>query len=350
MAVRLKRYIRGTLAAIAIAGLSATSAYGQVGDFLSTSKGKLDAFGGALDDGGGQDGLANFSGSFTIPLIDNFNIQVDGLIGGSGDTNWAVGGHLYWHDKDIGLVDINLSHLDFTNRGVTRIGLHGQYYVGPVTIKGNIGYQFINRGGRNSVFGGLSVDFFATPNLKLQVGGTGYRKQGIGFGRIEYLLPLNELIGGLPKSTPPLTVWMDGGAGNNRYWHVVAGVTLTFGCRGTLISLSRNCGGPNHLRRWITTLQPAVRNDGSTGTGTGRRAGGAAAPSDIRLKTDIVRIGTLANGIGLYHFRYVLGGKSFIGVMAQDVLTVRPDAVVQDKSGVLAVNYDALGLQLIALD
>ena len=68
------------------------------------------------------------------------------------------------------MVDLNLSHLDFKTRGITRLGLHGQYFLGPVTIKGNIGYQFLNRGGRNSIYGSMTADFFATPNLKLQVG------------------------------------------------------------------------------------------------------------------------------------------------------------------------------------
>lgn len=65
---------------------------------------------------------------------------------------------------------------------------------------------------------------------------------------------------------------------------------------------------------------------------------GAALISDRRLKTDIERIGTLANGLPVYSFRYIWGGPVHIGLMAQDVENVHPDAVV-DIGGVKAVDY-----------
>jgi hypothetical protein len=71
-----------------------------------------------------------------------------------------------------------------------------------------------------------------------------------------------------------------------------------------------------------------------------------AAASDIRLKTDITRVGTAANGLPLYHFRYVGLSQVYEGVMAQDVLAARPDAVVDLPFGYLGVNYKMLGLQL----
>lgn len=66
------------------------------------------------------------------------------------------------------------------------------------------------------------------------------------------------------------------------------------------------------------------------------------AGSDIRLKTDITRIATLDNGIGIYEFRYIWGGPMRKGVMAQEVAKIKPEAVVQHESGFLMVNYGAL--------
>ena len=60
--------------------------------------------------------------------------------------------------------------------------------------------------------------------------------------------------------------------------------------------------------------------------------------SDIRLKTDIARVGTLDNGLPGYSYRYKAGGPIHIGVMAQDVETVRPEAVVE-VGGFKAVDY-----------
>ncbi|MBI1418420.1 MAG: hypothetical protein GC146_14475 [Limimaricola sp.] len=67
--------------------------------------------------------------------------------------------------------------------------------------------------------------------------------------------------------------------------------------------------------------------------------------SDERLKTDIRRIGTAHNGLPLYRFRYIGRTTEYEGVMAQDVLKVRPDAVAK-RFGFYAVNYAKLGLEM----
>ena len=67
----------------------------------------------------------------------------------------------------------------------------------------------------------------------------------------------------------------------------------------------------------------------------------ALMASDRRLKHNIKRIGKSIGGLPLYTFRYVWGGPVRVGVMAQDVLKVRPDAVLK-IGGYYAVNYGAL--------
>lgn len=68
--------------------------------------------------------------------------------------------------------------------------------------------------------------------------------------------------------------------------------------------------------------------------------------SDERLKKDIEPTGRSVDGIPIYRFRYKGYDHLFEGVMAQDVLRLRPDAVMTVDGGYKAVNYDALGLQL----
>lgn len=68
------------------------------------------------------------------------------------------------------------------------------------------------------------------------------------------------------------------------------------------------------------------------------QVGGAMLMSDVRLKTDISRVGTLDNGLPVYRYRYKAGGPMQIGVMAQDVLGVNPGAV-GEVGGFLAVDY-----------
>ena len=69
-------------------------------------------------------------------------------------------------------------------------------------------------------------------------------------------------------------------------------------------------------------------------------------PSDIRLKTDIEKVGIAANGLPLYNFRYIGGAVVYRGVMAQDVLEVFPEAVTTMPNGYLGVRYDMLGLRM----
>jgi len=76
--------------------------------------------------------------------------------------------------------------------------------------------------------------------------------------------------------------------------------------------------------------------------------GGAALMSDIRTKENIKYLGQLTNGLPFYEFEYkpefkVIGGEGkFIGVMAQDVEKVQPEAVITRHDGYKMVNYGAL--------
>jgi hypothetical protein len=62
-------------------------------------------------------------------------------------------------------------------------------------------------------------------------------------------------------------------------------------------------------------------------------------PSDVRLKYDIRQIGVLLNGIKTYAFKYIGETIQRFGVMAQDVLGIRPGAVSFMPNGYMAVDY-----------
>jgi len=60
--------------------------------------------------------------------------------------------------------------------------------------------------------------------------------------------------------------------------------------------------------------------------------------SDRRAKQDIRQIGRLTNGLPLYRFRYLDDEAEHVGLIAQDVEQVNPDAV-REFGGVKYVNY-----------
>jgi hypothetical protein len=85
--------------------------------------------------------------------------------------------------------------------------------------------------------------------------------------------------------------------------------------------------------------------------GGGRGGGGRAGRrSDIRLKHDIVLLGYLNDGLGLYRFSYNGSDKPYVGVMAQEVMQIVPAAVTRDRDGYLRVNYEQLGLKFQSYD
>jgi hypothetical protein len=65
------------------------------------------------------------------------------------------------------------------------------------------------------------------------------------------------------------------------------------------------------------------------------------------LKREIVEVGRLDNGIGLYRYRYVWSDEVYVGVMAQEVARIVPEAVVLGTNGYFQVDYGRLGLRLM---
>jgi hypothetical protein len=68
--------------------------------------------------------------------------------------------------------------------------------------------------------------------------------------------------------------------------------------------------------------------------------GGIAKYSDVRLKSNIVKIGSHPKGFGIYE--YDIFGRRERGVMAQEVEKIIPEAVLEHPSGFKMVNYGAL--------
>ena len=88
---------------------------------------------------------------------------------------------------------------------------------------------------------------------------------------------------------------------------------------------------------------------GGGGRGGGGRGGGGRR-SDMRLKHDIVLLGPLDDGLGYYRFVYNGGHTAYVGVMAQEVQTVMPEAVTRGVDGYMRVSYDRLGLPFETYD
>jgi Protein of unknown function (DUF3300)/Chaperone of endosialidase len=88
-----------------------------------------------------------------------------------------------------------------------------------------------------------------------------------------------------------------------------------------------------------------ARFGGGGGGGRGGGGGGGVRRrSDMRLKHDIVLLGHLDDGLGFYRFTYNGGRQRYVGVIAQEVKRILPEAVVRGRDGYLRVDYAKLNL------
>ena len=94
--------------------------------------------------------------------------------------------------------------------------------------------------------------------------------------------------------------------------------------------------------------QAAQANMNSGLMGLGGTLGAAAIMSDIRTKENITQVYWLPNGLPVYTYEYKpeykdeAGHGVHIGVMAQDVEQVMPEAVITRADGIKMVNYGVL--------
>jgi hypothetical protein len=89
---------------------------------------------------------------------------------------------------------------------------------------------------------------------------------------------------------------------------------------------------------------------GFHGGGGGGGFHGGGRRSDARLKHDIVLLDRLDDGIGFYRFVYNGGDTVYVGVLAQEVQSLMPEAVRRARDGFLRVSYDKLGLTFETYD
>src|SRR4051812_49708416 len=111
-------------------------------------------------------------------------------------------------------------------------------------------------------------------------------------------------------------------------------------CRGRRSAIPRSAE--------ITLMKLCLDDGGGGGGGGFRGGGGGGRRSDIALKHDVVLLGHLANGLGYYRFSYLGRSKPYVGVIAQEVQNLVPEAVTRGSDGYLRVHYEQLGLKLLS--
>ena len=324
---------------------------------------KVDGFGGVI----ANKSIYGVDGSITFPLTGQFGAQIDGTAGSLDSNTFAgIAGHWFWRDPSRALVGIYASETYWDRYGGINAGhlaAEGEYFWGPVTLQGITGLEFGNSASNVSSSIGpvvattvidaynVKTRFFDEVNLKYYFDNNistfiGHRylggKNALAFG--------GEIAGSLGNGMLA-SAFVEGRFGEDDFRGVWGGLKVYFGPTDKpLIARHRQEDPPS----WNVDNLFAILNNHSTTTSQscvhGLNGSGnceTPIPSDRRLKRDFVLLARLANGLGIYRYRYLWSDTLYVGVIAQEVMAVNPLAVVLAADGFLRVNYARLGLRML---
>jgi hypothetical protein len=286
--------------------------------------------------GGYWGGGVNWGGN-TININNNRNVNINNINRGNGGNNWT---HNPAHRQGVRYANPDVAAKFGGNRNAISGGAQNR-----MDFRGRSGNQVLQPGAggagaglgggnRPGPGGGANKPSVGGGANKPSVGGGGNRPSPGGGGN-------RPNVGG-GGSRPNLGGGGGGSRGPGAFGNVSSGrITNTESGRGRA-SLGGGGGGGGGAR--------GGGGGGAARGGGGGHGGGGGRRSDVRLKHDIVLLGRLDNGIGFYRFVYNGGSKAYVGVMAQEVQSVMPDAVGRGHDGYLRVDYDKLGLKFQTYD
>ena len=313
---------------------------------------KFSAFGGSAQAEGDQfvhyrDGLYGGEGSFSLPISTNWGLQADGVIGSwGGDRFYGGAGHFFWRDPNKALFGLYGSALvldrgpwPFIGKGsgvtVAQVGPEFELYWKSVTLRGIAGWEGgdVPDGG----FAKIDLAWYPVPDFMITVGYRNvFSESSLAVGA-EYLLP---------QGVGPVRVslYAEGRAGNDDNRAILGGLRVYFGPSRTLIDKHRRDDPYDWNKDNIFAAQKLANGFNAANEAAKCAQTSCLTVSDQRLKGDISCVGQLANGIGLYRYRYLWSDTEYVGVMAQELIQRIPEAVVKGTDGYLRVNYAMLGM------
>ena len=274
--------------------------------------------------------------------------------GGQAGYNWQQGAFVYGLETDLSATGLNSSMtggltgtcagasastnatIDWYGTGRGRLGWSAGQWLFYGT--GGLAYGHV---GLNSTFTALGVGGLSTTSQNSSI-----RTGWVGGGGIEYLLQPNLLLSinyqyvdlgsvNLASSVTAAPNSVSQTASARASFQVVsAGVSWRFAATN----------GPGAFGGFY------IGGHGGSAWGDSASATYTAANSDARLKRDIVLVARRDDGLGIYQYRYLWSDTVYVGVMAQEVALIHPDAIVRGGlDDYLRVDYSRLGMQMMTL-
>ncbi|MBX9843948.1 MAG: tail fiber domain-containing protein [Xanthobacteraceae bacterium] len=350
---------------------------------VDTVNATFEALGGSY----ATNGLYGGAGKLALPLGDQFGLQLDGAAGTFGNRFIGSGAaHLFWRNPQQGLIGIYARHLRWSEHGgvnVSHLGGEGEVYLGRFTLRAVAGVEW---GNNSSVLSGsttsrtfaagfgtatqttsstaaqldrvtrffdrVTLAYYVTDNWKASVGHRYFGGRHMLALGSEYAQPLGR---GVMASLFGEGRW---GEGSHNYgaW---GGVRFYFGTSDKSLIRRHREDDPGSdtavdtLFSIANSLGPGSTSSNTVCNDPGEIFNSASCVplvSDIRLKHDVVLLARLESGIGLYRFRYIFSDIVHVGVMAQEVARIAPDAVHLAADGYYRVDYARLGLRMMTFE
>jgi hypothetical protein len=179
----------------------------------------------------------------------------------------------------------------------------------------------------NSAHASAMADALARANLSNNA-----RTQGLQETLALRNQPLNEF--NALRSASPVNMPQFSGAANSTTNPADISGNIWNAYQGNLANWQQNQQNNNSVLSGLFGLGSAAL------LGPAGSLGARLFKSDATLKTDIIPIGTIGDGMGVYDYEYKdEPGVKYTGLMAQEVERKHPDAVVTTKDGYKAVDY-----------
>jgi len=306
----------------------------------------------ALTQGKASAGLVGFS----LPFGANSANSGSFLLGGHAGYNWQQGQAVYGFETDLQAVHLNsVMNDNLMSRGVPAPNSFAQTsatinWYG--TLRGRIGWA-------------------QGPWLLYGTGGLAYGEVGLSsaFGTLGFATQLqltDDRVGWVAGVGAEYLVRPDLSVGIS-YQYVDLGTLNAASAMSAPLRLSQATSMHAQFQAvmaglsWRFAAQPTGPWAGGyagvhTGGAWGNDANAVynssflALPSDIRLKRDIALVGRRGDGLGVYSFKYLWSDTTYVGVIAQEVALIHPEAVAHDAlSGYLAVDYGRLGMAMMTV-
>jgi hypothetical protein len=212
---------------------------------VSATNGLLEYLNSQVD----SDNANVYGGNVTWPLSGRYRAQLD-VAGGSADQDdvTGLGGHAFWHDPKVGVIDVRGSWLKWGPDSIERIGVQGKWFNPIWTLSGSVDFQ------TGDVKGGVVTQLDARwyPLDMLMVQGGARSLAG------DNQLFLTAELQPLPGMLPPLSLVAGATSGEHDYDQVFLGVRYYIGGHGGLRQRHREELPLDTNPDWLGATLPAL--------------------------------------------------------------------------------------------